>query len=253
MNTLVCIKRVPSPGMRIVLTEDKQEIETRNLGFTISPHEECAIEEAIRMKEKFGGTVTVLSLGSESSSEQLRYAMAMGADNAVLLKTEGKEWGPMATAGAIADAIADMKFNLILMGNESADSGGYQVGIRVAHQLGWPCATGIKSIDINEKLMTLKKEISGGFEIYELPLPAVVTVKEGINLPRYPSLPGRMKAKRKTIDIFTPTKIVGDIETLQFDTPRQTGSNTEILGKGVEVAPKVVDILDELGLLKRPT
>ncbi len=251
MNILVCIKRVPSPGTRIVLSEDKQEIVTKNLGFTISPHEECAIEEAIRVKEKFGGTVTVLTLGGSLASEQLRYAMAMGADEAILLQTDGKEWDPMATSNAISDAVKSKDFDLLLFGNESADYGGYQVAIRVAYALNHHCLTGVKSIEIDEGQITAGREAFGGMEIFKIPLPAVVSLKEGINLPRYPSLPGRMRAKRKQIEIIEPIKLPGGIETKQFVSPPELGSHVEILGHGVEAVPKLLSIIKELGFIHK--
>ncbi|HET7701993.1 MAG TPA: hypothetical protein VFK35_01220, partial [Candidatus Limnocylindrales bacterium] len=140
MEVLVCVKRVPATGGRIVLTADGQEIETRFLGFTVSPHEECAAEEAVRIVETHGGTSVVLTLGPTEAEEQLRDAMAIGVDAAIHLVTDGAEWGPVATAAAIVEAVRTREaaagpFDLILFGNESADSGGFQVGIRVAHAL----------------------------------------------------------------------------------------------------------------------
>ena len=151
MDILVCVKRVPTTGAKIVLTEDAQAIETRNLGFTVSPHEECAVEEAVQLVEKHGGSVTVLTLGGSESTQQLRDAMAVGADKGILLETDGGEWDPMATANAIVAAVkaSGDSFDLLLFGNEAADSGGYQVGVRVAHALDLPCVTGVKSLEIN--------------------------------------------------------------------------------------------------------
>ncbi|MDR0344910.1 MAG: hypothetical protein LBI49_17715, partial [Nocardiopsaceae bacterium] len=164
MEILVCVKRVPVVGGRIVVTPDGQDVDTRMSGFAISPHEECAVEEAVRITERLGGTVTVLTLGPPEAEAQLRDALALGAGRAVLLATDGRsagagwpgqqsgEWGPMATAAAIAaEARAGRGpgadgYDLLLFGNEAADTGGYQVGVRVAHELGLPCATGIKEL-----------------------------------------------------------------------------------------------------------
>ena len=148
MNVAVCIKRVPETGARITLTADEQEIDTSYLGFTISPHEECAVEEALRLVERHGGTTTAVTLGPPAAAEQLQNAVAMGVESAVLLETERSDWDPQATAAALADALRDGGHDLLLFGNESADSGGYQVGIRVAHALGLPCVTGVKGIEI---------------------------------------------------------------------------------------------------------
>ena len=252
MDILVCVKRVPATGAKIVLTEDAQAIETRNLGFTVSPHEECAVEEAVQLVEKHGGSVTVLTLGEEAATQQLRDALAVGADKGILLQTDGSDWNPMATANAIVAAIqaADNAFDLLLFGNEAADSGGYQVGVRVAHALDLPCVTGVKALEIAGETAVAKREAGSGFEIYEVALPAVITVKEGINLPRYPSVPGRLRAKKKPLQVSEPQKLPGGLEMVKFTTPPEQGSATEILGEGVTAVPKIVEILRELKFLE---
>ena len=150
MKILVCVKRVPMTGGRIVLTDDERSIATRHLGFTISPHEECGVEEAVRIVAEHGGEVVVLTLGPAEAEEQLRDCMAIGADRGILLQIDGEEWDAQATAAAIVDAVrADGDgFDLILFGNESADAGNYQVGIRVAYALGRPVVNGLKGIAV---------------------------------------------------------------------------------------------------------
>jgi electron transfer flavoprotein beta subunit len=251
MKILVCAKRVPLTGGKIVLTEDQQAIQTRHLGFTISPHEECAAEEAVRLVEQHGGSSTVLTLGPPESEEQLRDAMALGIDRAVHLVTDGSEWDPQATAAAIVEAIRadEDQYDLILFGNESADGGNYQVAIRVAQALGLPCVTGIKGISAQDGMVRCEQEVPGGRDVYELPLPAVVSVKEGINLPRYPSVPGRMRAKRKPLDATTPARPESRLAMIRLAVPDGAGKQTEILGQGPEAAPAVVEVLRELGLV----
>src|SRR5207245_4259931 len=145
VKSLCLRKPVPITGGNMVLTSDEQAFETRHLGFTISPHEECGVEEAVRIVEAQGGEVVVLTLGPPEAEEQLRDCMAIGADRGILLLAEGAEWDAQATAAAIVDAIrADGGFDLVLFGNESADSGNYQVGIRVAYALGLSVVTGLK-------------------------------------------------------------------------------------------------------------
>jgi electron transfer flavoprotein beta subunit len=254
MNVLVCIKRVPAAAGKLTLTADEQEIDTRHLGFTMSPHEECAVEEAVRLVAAHGGESTVLTLGPEAAIEQLRDAMAIGVDRAILLETDGREWDPMATADAIVDAVraqrdAGVAFDLLLFGNEAADTGDYQVGIRVAHALDLPCVTGIKGLELRDGTVAARREAAGGWEIFEVPLPAVLTVREGLNLPRYPSLPGRLKAKKKAIERRRPEWRGGGLDKVRLKVPKERGSQVEILGRGPDAAPRAVELLRGLGLV----
>jgi electron transfer flavoprotein beta subunit len=255
VEVLVCVKRVPATGGRITLTDDQQAIDTKFLGFTVSPHEECAVEVAVRLVEAHGGSSTVLTLGPEVSIEQLRDALAMGVDRAILLETGDDGWDPVATAAAILDAVrAEQEggrgFDVLLFGNEAADTGDYQVGIRVAHALGLPCVTGIKRLEVSDATATARREgESGGWEIFEVGLPAVFTIKEGINLPRYPSVPGRLRAKKKEIERIVPTRRSGELEQIRLKLPPEHGGEVEMLGSGPEAAAAVVGVLQKLGLV----
>ena len=255
MEILVCVKRVPATGGRIVLTPDGQEIDTRFLGFTISPHEECAVEEAVRIVEAHGGSSTVLTLGPAAAEEQLRDAMAVGIDRAILLETDGREFDPVATAAAIVETVraqeaAHGPFDLILFGNESADTGDFQVGIRVAVALGRSVVNGIKSLAVRDGTIVARREApGGGWETYEVPLPAIVSVKEGLNLPRYPSVPGRLRAKRKEIERVEPAWSQTGPLKLGLRLPEAQGTPVEILGRGPDAAPAVVDLLERIGVL----
>lgn len=256
MNILVCIKRVPATSSKITLTPDAQAIDTKYLGFTISPHEECAVEEAVRLIEAQGGSSTVLTLGADAAIEQLRDAMSIGVDNAILLETDGREWDPAATAAAIvavarARQAAGSPFDLLLLGNEAADSGDYQVGVRVAYALDWPCVTGLKDIQLANGQVHATREASGGRETLSVSLPAVLTVKEGLNLPRYPSLPGRLKAKKKPLERLTPQWQAPGLAKLRLKLPSEKEHQVEILGRGPEAAPKAVELLQKLGVIPR--
>jgi electron transfer flavoprotein beta subunit len=245
MDILVCVKRVPTVGGRITVTEDGQEVDTRMSGFTISPHEECAVEEAVQITERLGGTVSVLTLGAEVSIEQLRDALALGAGRAVLLETDGREYGAIATAAAIAAEVRAHRYDLVLLGNEASDTGDYQVGIRVAHELGWPVATGIKSLTISDGAVVARREYRGVEEAYTLPLPAVVTVKEGINLPRYPSLPGRLRAKRAAVERIPVAWQAEGLRKSGLRVPESAKHQAQVL----DGIPELVRVLDELGIL----
>jgi electron transfer flavoprotein beta subunit len=253
MKVLVCVKRVPLTGGKITLTPDEQAIQTRHLGFTVSPHEECSCEEAIRLVEQHGGSSTVLTLGPVEAEEQLRDMMAIGIDRGIHLITDGGEWDPQATAAAIVEAIrsdAD-DYDLILFGNESADAGNYQVAIRVAQTLGLPCVNGVKGISVEGAQLRCEQEVASGRDIYLVPMPAVVTAKEGINLPRYPSVPGRMRAKRKPIDGSSPARSDSQLKMVRLVLPEGSSKQAEVLGRGPEAAPAVVEMLQEIGVMSR--
>jgi electron transfer flavoprotein beta subunit len=254
MNVLVCVKRVPDIGSRLEIAPGGKAVETRNLGFTISPHEECAVEEAVRIVEKLGGSATVLTLGVPEAEEQLRDSMAKGADRGILIETVGDPFDPGQTAGAIAECVRSQanqgkRFDLILFGNESADSAGYQVGIRVAHSLDLPCVTGVKAMTVSGDKVLAKREIGAGLESYEIALPAVVTVKEGLNLPRLASLRGTMMARKKPLDRVPASPGSAALELQRLTLPPEPSSGAEMLGEGKGAVPRIVQLLEELRLL----
>jgi electron transfer flavoprotein beta subunit len=271
MEILVCVKRVPMVGGKIVLTSGG-DVDTRMSGFTISPHEECAVEEAVRLTERLGGTTSVLTLGPPAAADQLREALALGAKRAVLLATDGREWGPVATARAIVAEVRRRAgdgpgYDLVLCGNEAADTGDYQVGVRVAHALGWPCVTAIKSLDISMAgtagagqpgtgaggvtglTARAGREYRGIQESFEFALPAVVAVKEGINLPRYPSLPGRLRAKRAEIEQHEPEWSADGLRRAALRVPGTQRKQATVLGTGADAVPALVRVLQEWGVL----
>ena len=250
MRVLVCVKRVPITGGRMVLTSDQQAIDTKHLGFTISPHEECGVEEAVRMVEANGGEAVVLTLGPPEAEEQLRDCMAIGADRGILLKTDGGEWDAQATAAAIVDAVRaePEPFDVILFGNESADAAGYQVGIRVAYALGLPVVTGLKRIEPGEGRVRCERDVGGARDVYEVQMPAVLTVLEGLNLPRYPSVPGRLRAKSKPLTVLEPQRPEPRLQMLRLAVPAGNEKQAEILGEGAAAAPRVVEVMQELGV-----
>ena len=254
MRIAVCVKRVPITGGRIVLTDDASAINTQHLGFTISPHEECGVEEAVRLIEANRGESVVLTLGPAEAVEQLRDCMALGIDRAIHLRTYGRDWDGEATAAALAQAIRDDeavegRFDLIFFGNESADSGGFQVGIRVAYALGRPCVTGLKKVAVEGASVRCEQEVEGGRDVYVVPLPAVLTVKEGLNLPRYPSVPGRMRARSKPVVTLNPQRPEPRLELVRLAVPPGQGRRAESLGSGPTAAPAIVDVLHQAGLL----
>jgi len=254
MRILSLVKRVPATGGRINLAADGRSIDTAYLGFVVSPHEECAVEEGVRLVEAHGGEVVVMTLGPAEAADQLRDALAIGAERAVHLETDGADWDPVATASALVDAVRTLEtdggpFDLILVGNESADSGGYQVGIRLAVALDRPMVNGAKAIEVDGGVARARRQAPGGWEVYDVPMPAVIGVREGINLPRYPSVPGRLRARKKEIERMTPEHRPAGPEMIRLRIPVEQTQEVEILGRGPEAAPRVVEILREIGVL----
>lgn len=256
-DVLVCVKRTPAVGAQITLTEDRLAIDTRHLGFTIGPHEECAVEEAVRIAEAHrdaGGTarVTVLTVGPPEAAEQLRYAISMGADDGVLVEVGTEELDPEATAASIlagVRAAEGTRYDLLLFGTDSAVAGNAQVGIRVAGALGLPMVTGITGIDVAGDGLVLRREAPGGVEVYRVPLPAAVGVKEGINLPQYPTITGRMRARRADLRTVPWAPVAGGLRTVALRAPREDRPETVVLGTGAAAAPAVVQVLDALGVV----
>jgi len=251
MDVLVCVKRVPFIGGEILLTEDKMEIDAKRLGFGLSPHEECAVEAGVRLIEEFGGTVTLMTLGSAEAEEQLREQLAIGPDRAILVETD-TEFDPQGTAAALVEAIkADgTNFDLIILGSESADTAGYQTGIRIAHALGRPVVTNVKGLKVAAGIARCERQAGSVREVYEVPLPAVITVKDGVNIPRYPSVPGRIKARKKPVDKVTPTAVTPKLEKTGLSVPPPKSSGAKVLGSGPEAAGALVAVLKEIGVVK---
>lgn len=254
MRVLVCVKRVPSVAGRITLTEDGRGIDTKYVGFAIGPHEECAVEEAVRLIEAHGGEAVVLTLGPAEALEQLRDAMAIGAARAIHLVTDGEDWDAESTAGAIVDAIredeaANGPFDIVLLGNEAADAGGYQVAVRIGHALGRPVVTGIKGLAIADGTARCEQEVADGRDVYEVRTPAVVAVLEGINLPRYPSVPGRIRAKSRPVAAANPVRPAQRLELIRLVVPESAARQATVLGRGPEAAVAVVEMLQGAGVL----
>ena len=256
MQVLVAVKRVPLTGGRIVLTADGQEMDTRYLGFAVSPHEECAVEEAVRLVEAQGGSSAVLTLGPAAAEEQLRDAMAIGIDRAILLQADGGEWDPGATAAAITDAIraqeaANGPFDLILFGNEAADTGDFQVAIRVAVALDRPCLSGLKGLTVADGAPAGPAR-GGGRRLGDVRrAPAGRGQRQGGHQPA--ALPVRARppagAHARRWRSCCPRLGPAGLVKLGLRVPVEQRAAVEILGRGADAAPAVVDMLERIGVL----
>ena len=253
MRVLVCVKRVPAPGAKINITDDGQAVDATNLGHTMSPHEECALELAVQLVEAHGGESHVLTLGTAEADEQCRWAASIGITKATLVDVGSMAWDPQQTARALTDAIrsieeADGTFDVMIFGNESADTGGFQVGIRVARALGRPMVNAIKGVEVSDGVVEARRETDNGFEVFQLPMPCAIGVKEGITWPRYPTMRGRLASKKLAVDIASSAAAPGGQTMVRLNRPEEKVSETIILGEGPEAAAKAVDLLKELGL-----
>lgn len=245
MKILVCVKQVPDTESRIKIGSDKKSIETTDINWILNPYDEYAVEEAIQIKEKQGDTaITVISIGPERSVTAIRNAIAMGADEAVLIKTEDKYFDSLAIARALAAVIKDLDYDLILFGKQAVDDDNLQVGPMVAELLNLPCVTCVSDLELADGKATAKREIEGGTEVLETTLPAVLSAEKGLNEPRYPALRGIMMAKRKPVDEkqveFESAKI--EIVSIEYPPTREGG---KIVGEGADAVPELVRLLRE--------
>ncbi|MPZ60367.1 MAG: electron transfer flavoprotein subunit beta/FixA family protein [Propionibacteriales bacterium] len=255
-NVLVCVKRVPDVSEQIVVSDDGRSIDTRHLGYTVSTHEECAVELAVQAATATGGEATVLSLGSEDSAEQLRDAIAVGCSRAVLVEADPERFGPADVAAAIAGVVRrhateGTAYDLVLVGTDAADTGDFQVGMRLAYMLELLVVSGISTFEVEDGTVVAHGDGPDGAETYELARPAVLAIKEGGVTPRYPSIPGRMKAKRTPIETVTPDVEPVGSGRVRLKLPPEQASSVEILGEGAEAAPAVVDLLVRIGVVRR--
>jgi electron transfer flavoprotein beta subunit len=258
VNVLVAIKRVPGSAGTVVLTDDAMGVDTRHVGYTVSPHEECAVEAAVQLIEQHGGEAVVLTVGPDDAIEQLRDALAMGVRQAVHVTADSDRYGPADVAAAVADvarahAADGRPYDLLLFGTDAADTGDFQVGIRTSYLLGLPVVSGVRSFELDPAARTVTAIGDGpdGEETFEVPLPAVLTVKEGGITPRYPSIPGRLKAKRAPVEQVEPTGTPGGTGRLRLTMPPEVPSQVEILGTGADAVPALVDVLAKIGVIGR--
>jgi len=260
MNIVVCIKRVPdTTDADISIDKSGKDIDKAGLAFDLNEWDSYAIEEAILLKEKSGGTVTVLSMGGEDSNESLRKCLAMGADDAIRLTDPAFAGSDgLATSRVLAEAIRKIPFDLILTGTQAEDDGYGQVGVTVAEILNIPHVSLVNRIEVQEKKIKANRELEGGLEeVVEVDLPALLTIQTGINEPRYVSIMGIRKVAKKEIrahgasDLNLKPEEVGlsgsDTRLEKIFPPPVGEGATMLEGKPEEVAQRVFDILKDKG------
>lgn len=244
MKILVCVSHVPDTATRIKVGSDGKTIDPTGVTYIINPYDEYAVEEALKIKEKFGeGEVVVVSLGNDNNKETIRKALAMGADTGILLKDDVHR-DSIGVAKALADEIKAQEAKLVLMGKQSVDYDNSIVGQLTAELLDYNCVPVCVKLEINEDKITAEREIEGGREIIETSLPAVITCQKGLNEPRYASLKGIMAAKKKTIQekAAVPYTATSEIVRLHLPPGKQPG---RIVGGDVSAVPELVRLLKE--------
>lgn len=252
MNIVVFIKQTFDTEAKIVL-DGNGKIDANGVNLIINPYDEYAIEEGIKLKEKLGGEVTVVSMGGPRAQEAIRTALAMGADKGVLVSDpEVDNTDEYGRAQILAKAVADIPYDIIITGRIAIDDGASQIAVRLAEALSIPSISSILKLDIAGTQATAVREIDGGTETIEVSLPAVVTAQKGLNEPRYPSVAGIMKAKKKPLKTLTVADLglnAGDlspkmtINQYTLPTPRQAGR--KIGGEAAQAASELAKLLRE--------
>jgi electron transfer flavoprotein beta subunit len=244
VKIVVCIKRVPDTEARIRIAGDGKSIDPAGIKFVISPYDEFALETALRLKEAQGsGEVVAVSVGETGAAEQLRSALAMGADSAVLLKGQATLDG-LATARALAAEIREQGADLVLLGMKAVDYDQQQVGPMLAEMLEMPCITVAASIEMDGSSVVAHREVEGGVEVVEAATPAVVSITKGEYEPRYPSLKGIMAAKKKPLQEKDAQLGESRIEIREMVPPPERPAG-RIVGQGADAVPELIRALRE--------
>ena len=245
MKIAVCVSHVPDTATRIKLGKDEKTIDPDGVTYVINPYDEYAIEEALKTKEKIGNDseVIIISLGTDSSKESIRKALAMGADSAALLKDE-TERDSFGVAKALADEIKLQGCEIVFCGKQSVDYDNNIIGQLISELLGYSCITVVVDLKIDGSKITAEREIEGGREVVECELPAVITTQKGLNEPRYASLKGIMAAKKKTIEEKPATEAEHLTELIKMHLPAPKNPG-RILGTDSSAVPELVRLLRE--------
>lgn len=251
MNIVVCMKQTPDTEAKIVVQADGKDVEKDKFKYIISTYDELAVEEGIRLKEKFGGNVTVVTVGSEKTHETLRSALAMGADNAIQI------WDPSLdsadsylTAKLLSAAIKNNGFDVVICGQKAIDTGAGLVGGMVAEMLNIPNVSVVTQLEtVSDKTLVAHRQIEGGEELVEVNLPALITAQRGLNTPRYIKLPDIMKAKKKELKTLSPADLgVSDlspkVSTVNLTMPPAKKAG-KIMVNGESDIPELVKLLKE--------
>ncbi|PSR28847.1 MAG: electron transfer flavoprotein subunit beta [Sulfobacillus benefaciens] len=250
MKVLVMVKQVPDTETRIKIRPDGQGIVEDGIKWVINPYDEFAVEESLRIREKFGGETVVVALGPKRVEEAVRQSLAMGADRAVIIESADM-LEPSLVVQALAKVVKEEGFDLIITGKQAVDDDSAQVGPMLAARLGLPHASIVIKLDIDDSQNKLRveRELEGATEVVELPFPSVITAQRGLNEPRYPTLPNIMKAKKKEVKRIPLDSLSIDpsprIRLIQLSPPPDRPQPTVLTGEPAETAKKLAELLHE--------
>ncbi len=243
MKIVVCIKQVPDTETKVKIAADGKSLDPAGVDYVLNPYDEYAVEEAIKLKEANGSEVTILCLGTEAATKAIRTGLAMGADNAVLLKDEnaaGRDW--LSVAKTLAEELKALQPDLIFFGKQAMDDDSAAVGTAVAQILGLPSVANITSFALEGATATVQREVEGGIETLTATLPAIFTAHKGLNEPRYPSLKGIMSAKKKPVEEKAAAVCENGTEVVSMALPPERPPG-KVIGEGVEAVEKLIDLL----------
>lgn len=243
MNILVGISRVPDTATKILIGPDGKSIDEKGVKFIINPYDEFALEEGLRLREKFGGTVVTITVGPEASKEVIRSALAMGADRSVLVKVEGF-FDSFFVAKNIANYARQFTPDIIFFGRQSVDFDSLMVPAMVSEFLDLPLITIVSKLTIDANKVVAERDVVGGKEIVETTLPCVITAQKGLNEPRYPKLPDILKAKNKPIEEIVPETTPPMVEIINMEIPLRSRKN-KIVGDSDEEISEIARLLHE--------
>ncbi|MFM7232699.1 MAG: electron transfer flavoprotein subunit beta/FixA family protein [bacterium] len=245
MLQVVCVKQVPDTDTRVKVAADGRTLDPNGVTLVLNPYDEFAVEQALRVKESLGaGEVVAVSLGAAGVQTTLRNVLAMGADRALHLRLDHAAPDALTIAKALADAVRGLDAGLVWLGKQAVDDDGAQVGPMLATLLGRPCVTNVSTFELAGTTARVEREIEGGREQLEVPLPAVFTTDKGLNEPRYASLKGIMAAKKKTIEERAVEAAAPHLERLALELPPPRAAG-RIVGEGAGAVPELVRVLRE--------
>jgi len=259
MEIVVCIKRVPfTQEVDLEIAPSQKDIVKEGLAFVLNEWDNYALEEAISLKERLGGQVTAVLIGSEEDEEVLRRALAMGADRAVRVDPGDVYLDVRGISKILTRVVKDMPFDLILTGAQADDTNEGCVGVMLAEELGIPHASVVKGIEVLDRTLRIRVELEGGTEeVSTIRLPALLTIQTGINEPRYVSVMGIRKAAKKELKVFSLEELGLDSESIKPDSiverlyfPPEQGGAHMLTGDPATVAEKILKILKEKGVIQ---